>query len=179
VSESRKKCAANRHLGPLFSSRSNEWATPQDFYDILDAQFAFTLDPCAAADNAKCSRFFTKLDDGLSQPWDGSVFMNPPYSCVKPWMAKAVDESRRGSLVVALVPARTCTAWWHDNVMTHAAEVRAVRGRLRFGAGRGAAPFPSAVVVFRPGVEGPPDFATMLRPTPPRTACTRKRSARR
>ena len=58
--------------------------------------------------------------------------------------------SRRGATVVCLVPSRTDTAWWHDTVIAGGAEVRFVRGRLRFVGAEHPAPFPSAVVIFRP-----------------------------
>jgi site-specific DNA-methyltransferase (adenine-specific) len=139
----------------LYSSATDEWATPRQFFDLLDAEFHFTLDPCATPENAKAPRFFTRESDRLKHSWPGSVFMNPPYGRDIPkWMAKAYLESRRGSLVVCLIPARTDTRYWHEFVM-HADEIRFVRGRLRFEGGAHSAPFPSVVVVFRPGRDGP------------------------
>lgn len=134
----------------LFSSDSDEWATPPELFAGLDAEFHFDLDPCATADNAKCTRFYTVADDGLAQPWHGTVFVNPPYSHAGHWMAKAWQESRAGAIVVCLVASRTDTAWWHDYAML-AHEVRFIRGRLRFVGAKNSAPFPSAIVVFRPG----------------------------
>ena len=101
-----------------FSAASNEWATPQDFFDVLDAEFGFTLDPCATAENAKCAQYFTQSDDGLSQPWEGMVFMNPPYGReIGAWVAKAHSESLKGATVVCLIPARTDTRYWHEYVI--------------------------------------------------------------
>lgn len=138
-----------------FSSRTDEWATPRAMFAALDAEFGFDLDPCASAENATCARYFTKADDGLRHPWRGVVFMNPPYGDeIARWVRKAYDEAQDGSVVVALVPARTDTAWWHDYV-TRSAEIRFLRGRLRFGNSPNSAPFPSAVVVFRPGEHSP------------------------
>ena len=139
----------------LFSSNEESWSTPLDFFDALDNEFGFTLDPCASPGNAKCSRYFTSDDNGLAQHWDGVVFMNPPYGrVIGKWIEKAYRESLNGATVVCLIPARTDTAYWHDYVM-RADEVRFVRGRLHFGGGHEktahSAPFPSAVVVFRPG----------------------------
>jgi phage N-6-adenine-methyltransferase len=137
-----------------YSSATNEWTTPQNFFDQLDAEFAFTLDPCCTHASAKCATYFTADDDGLSKPWaPHRVFMNPPYGReIKLWMRKAHEESKRGALVVCLVPSRTDTAWWHDYAVM--GEVRFLRGRLNFGgekkAGSHNAPFPIAVVVFRP-----------------------------
>jgi len=132
-----------------FSSKTNEWTTPIDFYNKLNKEFNFTLDPCCTKDNAKCKKFYTKDDDGLSKDWSNEiVFMNPPYGReIKHWIKKAHDESLKGALVVCLIPARTDTAYWHDYCMK--GTIRFIRGRLKFS-GKGAAPFPSAVVIFRP-----------------------------
>lgn len=133
-----------------FSSATDMWATPQDTFDVLNDMYGpFDLDVCATADNAKCQRFYSLADDGLTQPWVGRCWMNPPYGReIGRWMRKAYESSREGALVVCLVPARTDTAWWHDYAMR--GEVTFLRGRLRFGNARHCAPFPSAVVVFRP-----------------------------
>jgi site-specific DNA-methyltransferase (adenine-specific) len=136
----------------MFSSETDLWNTPQYFYDILNEEFNFTLDPCTNGTNAKCTKYFTKEDDGLIQDWsDEVVFMNPPYGRVlADWMQKAYDESQKGATVVCLIPARTDTRYWHDYVMK-AKEVRLVKGRLKFGDSKNSAPFPSAVVVFEKG----------------------------
>jgi phage N-6-adenine-methyltransferase len=134
----------------MYSSATPEWSTPQAVYDALNAEFDFTLDPCATNDNHKCAKWFTQADDGLSQSWAPErVFMNPPYGrIIKAWMCKAYEESLRGALVVCLVPARTDTIWWHDYAAK--GEVRFIKGRLKFGESKNSAPFPSAVVVFKP-----------------------------
>lgn len=138
------------HLDVHFSSATDEWATPQDLYDQLHAEFHFTVDVCASASNAKCARFFTKELDGLAQRWTGTCWMNPPYGrTIGDWVGKAHESALQGATVVALLPARTDTAWWHDHVV-HASEVRFLRRRLRFGDAKAGAPFPSAIVVFRP-----------------------------
>jgi site-specific DNA-methyltransferase (adenine-specific) len=137
----------------MFSSKSNEWATPQDFYNKLDAEFGFTLDPCASPTTAKCASYYTEGDDGLSKDWSGhTVFMNPPYGREqKDWIQKAFREGEKtNTTVVALVPARTDTKAWHNYCMK-ATEIRFIKGRLKFGKGASktnSAPFPSAVVVF-------------------------------
>ena len=144
----------------LFSSRSEEWATPQDFFDRLDAEFQFTLDPCATAENAKCPTFFTRSDNGLRQDWGAHVvFCNPPY-CRKVglWAAKCHRAAQAGATVVMLVNSRTDARWFHDHVYGKA-ELRFVRGRLRFGSGVTPAPFPSLVAIYRP-----PDPMACLRP---------------
>lgn len=134
----------------LFSSRSCEWATPPDLFADLHREFGFTLHACATADNAKCSRYFTPETDGLAQRWEGVVWCNPPYGrALGRWIAKAWEAAQAGDaeVVVCLVPARVDTAWWHDYCAR--AEVRFLRGRLRFGGAESGAPFPSAIVVFR------------------------------
>ena len=142
-----------RAMSVHFSSRTDEWATPQILFDQLHAEFGFTLDPCATPENAKCPHFFTKAHDGLLQAWGGVVFMNPPYGrVIKAWMKKAFESAQAGATVVCLVPARTDTSWWHDFAMK--GEIRFLRGRVKFGDGRNSAPFPSALVIFRPNTCG-------------------------
>lgn len=134
----------------MFSSRSNEWTTPQGFYNALAKSYNFTLDPCATKTTAKCKKFFTQDDNGLEQDWSGhTVFMNPPYGReIKKWIKKAFEESRKDNTkVVCLIPARTDTSYWHDYCMK-AHKISFVRGRLKFGDSSNSAPFPSAVVVF-------------------------------
>lgn len=133
-----------------FSSKTELWATPQDFFNTLNKEFGFQTDVCALAANAKCARFFTPEVDGLKQDWLDVCWMNPPYGrVIAAWMRKAFESAAKGATVVALVPARTDTRWWHDYVQ-RAHEIRFVKGRLRFGAATASAPFPSAIVVFRP-----------------------------
>jgi phage N-6-adenine-methyltransferase len=132
-----------------FSSLTDLWATPQDFFDKYDAQYHFEIDVCASPDNAKCQRYFTEQDDGLKQHWNGICWMNPPYGReIIKWMQKAYESSLAGATVVCLVPARTDTKWWHDFAMK--GEIEFIRGRLKFGSATNSAPFPSAVVIFRP-----------------------------
>lgn len=135
----------------LFSSASNEWATPQAFFNALDAEFHFTLDPCATAENAKCKNFYTIEDDGLTKNWGGQkVFCNPPYGReIGKWVKKCWEESRKpDTLCVMLIPARTDTAYFHDYIYKQAREIRFIRGRLHFNESPQGAPFPSMVVVF-------------------------------
>ena len=137
----------------MFSSKTDLWETPQDFFDKLDSEFHFNLDVCALPENAKCAAFYTPEMDGLSQPWYGNCWCNPPYGRqVGRWVAKAAQSAEAGATVVMLLPARTDTSWFHDYIYGRA-EVRFVRGRLKFGGSRNSAPFPSMVVIFRPGDE--------------------------
>lgn len=132
-----------------FSSKTSEWETPQDFFDLLNSEFHFELDVCAKPENAKCPRYFTPEEDGLKQKWTGVCWMNPPYGReIGRWVKKAYESAQEGATVVCLLPARTDTSWWHDYCMK--GEIRFIRGRLKFGGAKHPAPFPSAVVIFRP-----------------------------
>ena len=130
----------------LFSSKTDMWETPQNFFDELNKEFRFTCDVCAIEENAKCAKFYTPEQDGLKQTWGGVCWMNPPYGReIGKWVKKA---SESNATVVCLLPARTDTRWFHDYIYGKA-EIRFVRGRLKFGGSKNSAPFPSMVVVFR------------------------------
>ena len=129
-------------------SKTTEWQTPQSFFDLLHAEFRFTLDVCAVAGNAKTPAFYSS--DSLSTQWTGTCWMNPPYGRqIDKWIRKAVESARDGATVVCLVPARTDTVWFHEFCIPFG-EIRFVKNRLYFGDGKERAPFPSMVVVFRP-----------------------------
>ena len=131
----------------LFSSATDMWETPQNFFDELDKEFHFSCDVCATRENAKCAKFYTPEQDGLKQTWGGGIlWMNPPYGReIGKWVKKA---SESNATVVCLLPARTDTRWFHDYIYGKA-EIRFVRGRLKFGGSKNSAPFPSMVVIFR------------------------------
>ena len=135
----------------MFSSKTDMWSTPQEFYDKLNDEFNFTLDPCATEDNAKCDNFFTVDDDGLKQDWSGNiVFCNPPYGrVIKDWVKKSYEESlKNNTTVVMLIPSRTDTIYFHEFIYGKA-EIRFIKGRLKFGDAKNSAPFPSIVVIYR------------------------------
>ncbi len=138
-----------------FSSKSNEWYTPQYLFDELNEKYQFTLDPCASHENAKCDKYFTIEDDGLTKDWSKDiVFMNPPYGRnIKHWIKKAYEESVKGATVVCLIPARTDTTYWHDYIFNNAYNIKFLKGRIKFGGASNSAPFPSAIVVFKPNEE--------------------------
>jgi phage N-6-adenine-methyltransferase len=159
-----------------FSSNKDEWETPPEIFDPLDAEFDFDLDPCADARNRKCQLYLGKETDGLSQNWSecvsksgwGSAFINPPYSSLKAWIAKCSEESKKGMTCVMLIPSRTDTRAWHSYIydaklwrFRPGVEVRFLPGRVTFWEnGKPAvnkktgkpqcAPFPSCIVIFRP-----------------------------
>lgn len=132
-----------------FLSQTVIWETPNDFFDKYNAIFKFEIDVCALPENAKCEKYFTPEIDGLSQKWIGSCWMNPPYGKeISAWMKKAYESSLQGATVVCLVPSRTDTKWWHEYAMK--GEIEFIRGRLKFGGSKNSAPFPSAIVIFKP-----------------------------
>jgi len=155
----------------MFSSKSNEWETPQAFFNNVAKRLnlKFTLDPCCSPDNHKCDKYYTYREDGLSKSWaNETVFVNPPYGDIAKWVKKSYDESSQNKAIVALlIPARTDTKYWHDYVMKAATKIYFVRGRLKFQNGSqslNAAPFPSVVVVFGGWSYGPgPIVQTMER----------------
>ncbi len=138
----------NNTMKVHYLSNTVEWATPQSFYDTLNGEFEFNLDPCATPYNAKCADFYTKEDDGLNKSWEGKrVFCNPPYGrVIADWVKKCATAG--GVVTVALIPARTDTRYFHDYIYGKA-EIRFIKGRLKFGDGKKPAPFPSMVVIWR------------------------------
>lgn len=157
----------------MFSKASDEWATPKAFFDSLSTEFDFCVDLAATRENRKCP-LYVGPDNQLGGNWrdyltfpvnalltglsdDAAAWMNPPYSQCRAFMAKAAADAKAGCTIVALVPSRTDTRWWHEHVWNAATrgyragvEVRFIKGRLKFGEGKNSAPFPSVVVIFRP-----------------------------
>ena len=138
------------------SSAHHGWNTPEELLQALYTVFGrFDLDPCSPSANARkapvrARLHYTVEDDGLSLPWHGTVFVNPPYGRSLPeWTTKAKAEfiAGRAQVVVAIVPARTDTRWWHADIAGFA-HVLFLRGRLAFGNSGQSAPFPSALVVW-------------------------------
>lgn len=149
----------------MFSKASDEWSTPQDLFDALDKEFGFDLDAAATRENCKVQPWLDPMINALIAHWHDCgriVWLNPPYSKVNQFIEKAALEASCGCTVVCLIPARTDTRMWHSYVWDTdqhkprpGVEVRFLKGRLKFGNSRNSAPFPSAVVIFRP----PLDFA--------------------
>jgi phage N-6-adenine-methyltransferase len=152
----------------MFGKATDEWATPQECFDALNAEFKFTLDAAATAENRKCLFYLgpdmpAPYNDGLTTDWwlgrapdTEAAFCNPPYSKCRQFIAKAAVEAKKGLTCVCLVPARTCTKWWHEHVWDAekhqpraGVEIRFIKGRLKFGEGKNSAPFPSVVIIFR------------------------------
>lgn len=153
--------------GYMIPAKTSEWPTPAVVFDPLDTEFGpFTLDPCGAAEHhytawkianhngGRCFDGSTEALDGLAQPWQGRVFMNPPYGRTTPlWIAKAHEEIVTGhaEIVVALLKSTTDVRWWHEYVenCSYVAERRFIKGRIHFGDGKAPAPFPSVIVVWQ------------------------------
>lgn len=134
----------------LFTSNTPEWETPQDFFDELSKEFGgFDLDIAANATNHKCQAYFTKENSAFDNKWFGQVWCNPPYGReIGKWVEAC---SKYEGLSVMLLPARTDTRWFHNFIYKNPrAEIRFIKGRLKFGGSKNSAPFPSMVVVFRP-----------------------------
>jgi phage N-6-adenine-methyltransferase len=147
--------------GAAMSSLDETWTTPKDFYNKCNQEFGFGLDAAALQASTLVPDNWYGPDHPIEERRDAflrnwgedsagaAIWLNPPYGkTIKAWMQKADEESQQGSTVVCLVPSRTDTAWFHDHCIHH--EVRYIRGRLKFGNSKNAAPFPSALVVMRP-----------------------------
>ena len=141
-------------LNPVvFSSAKDSWGTPGWLFDVLDAEFHFTLDAAASDENALCTNYYTEKTDGLQSLWplDAVVYINCPYgrNITGKWVEKSSRQSQLGNTVVMLLPARTDTKWFHDYIYEKpGVHYRFIRGRLKFVGAKSGAPFPSMVVVF-------------------------------
>jgi transcriptional regulator with XRE-family HTH domain len=142
------------------ASNFNGWQTPADLGQLLtDAVDGFDLDPCAATIDRRKARVPARLlwkegeTDGLSTHWGAGkkVYVNPPYNrALRRWVAKCHEEFKRGSIVVALIPARTDSRYFHDYIAGQA-DVFMLKGRLSFGASDAQAPFGSAIILWGGG----------------------------
>lgn len=135
----------------LFSSNTSNWETPTDLFYKLDQIYQFNTDVCALPENAKCKDFYTPEINGLNQVWEGTVWMNPPYGKeMYKWIEKAYNEMFRGVTIVALLPVRTDTKWFHDFINEKVGvSVKFIKGRLKFSNSKNSAPFPSMIVEFK------------------------------
>lgn len=135
-----------------FMSETVEWETPQDLFDEQNKRHRFDVDVCATKENTKVNGlFFTKEDDGLKQSWEGlKCWMNPPYGReIGKWIEKAATSN--AFVVVALLPARPDTRWFHDWIYEKPnVTIKFLKGRLKFSGSEFPAPFPSMLVTFYP-----------------------------
>lgn len=133
----------------MFSSKTGKWDTSDGLIADLSTVFKWDLDVCASRPNV-CANYYDENANGLMHDWRGLCWMNPPYGpAIGDWVGAAsiFAHSFEETAVVCLVPARTDTRWWQDNVGC-ASLVVFIRGRLKFGNAKNSAPFPSAFVVF-------------------------------
>lgn len=140
---------------PQDAGTGSDWPTPPEFFRLVAEEFAFDVDVAASKHNHLCERWYGRRQNGLAQRWEGTVWCNPPYGrSIGQWVEKAYRSAMRGCTVVMLLPVRSDTNWWHEFVLG-VAEIRYLRGRLGFkGTRPGRAPFPSVVLVYRPGCKG-------------------------
>ena len=130
--------------------------TPKYLFDRISSIFNFSLDACALPENAKCESYYTPKDDGLSKPWRGGVWCNPPYGReISSWVRKAYEESQKeyNSFVLMLLPARTDTKWWWEYVQGKAT-LFFIKGRVKFGDHNVGAPFPSVLALYMKDFQG-------------------------
>ena len=130
--------------------------TPKYLFDRISSIFNFSLDACALPENAKCESYYTPEDDGLSKPWRGGVWCNPPYGReISSWVKKAYEESQKeyNSFVLMLLPARTDTKWWWEYVQGKAT-LFFIKGRVKFGDHNVGAPFPSVLALYMKDFQG-------------------------
>jgi DNA N-6-adenine-methyltransferase (Dam)/Protein of unknown function (DUF3102) len=107
----------NHTLRVMTSSESSEWYTPPHIVDLVEATLGeIDLDPCGHPDSpVRATTTYTAAEDGLARPWSGRLYLNPPYGRqIDGWIDKLVAEYESGSVTeaIALVPARTDTAWF-------------------------------------------------------------------
>ena len=136
----------------MFSQKTDDWRSPESLLKDLYKEFPFDFDPCPLN---------SSFDGRTMDNWEGNcIFVNPPYSQnrsrgkkgkpshFKGWVEKGLEESRKGKTVVMLLPARTDTSYFHDYILPNA-EIRFIRGRLKFSDHYNPAPFPSMIIIFR------------------------------
>jgi phage N-6-adenine-methyltransferase len=124
------------------------WVTPWEFFNPLKEEFLLQVDVCATAENARLPKYFDEAMDGLKQDWSHQrCWMNPPYGrSISKWVKKAAEAGP--GIRVCLLPARTDTRWFHDYIYGKA-EIRFIKGRIKFSGMKGSGKFPSMVVIFR------------------------------
>lgn len=137
-----------------FKSNSEEYETPPEIFEPLQKEFDLQLDVCATKENTKCDLFFTKEEDGLTKEWDRSFWMNPPFGRnLKKWVQKAYEESQKGVIGVLLLPVRSNTIWWHKYIIDTKAEVRFLKGEIKFVGYERGLWLPFAIIIFNKNVE--------------------------
>ncbi|GAI17513.1 unnamed protein product [marine sediment metagenome] len=133
----------------IFKSESTEYETPKEIFEPLQKEFDLRLDVCATKENAKCELFFTKEEDALSKDWNENFWMNPPFSRnLKKWVQKAYEESEKGVTGVLLLPVGSNTLWWHKYIIDTKAEVRFLKGEIKFSNQKRGLWLPFAIIIY-------------------------------
>ncbi|WNA15747.1 DNA N-6-adenine-methyltransferase [Xanthomonas phage XaC1] len=159
--QSKTAAPKKRNLGVHFTSKSQTWNTPKDFFNKIDAEWKFEVDTACLKESALCSEYFTPETDGLGSSWDQKVcWNNPPYDDIKTWIKKCYTEYVAGATVVQLIPSRTDTKAFHEYAFEYATAICFIKGRLKFdnptlpswkadgSHTKSPAPFPSCLIIF-------------------------------
>jgi hypothetical protein len=103
---------------------SDNWATPKELYDKLNAQYNFDFDPCPLNSDF----------DGLVIEWGERNFVNPPYSRMlkEAFVLKAIEESKKGKICVMLLPVSTSTKLFHQHILPNAKQILFLEKRVKF-----------------------------------------------
>ena len=110
----------------------NVFETPEFLFNTLNKEFNFEFDLACNIENSKCKNFFTEKEDSLLQDWhkiDGWLWLNPPYSPLKPWIVKAQEENAKGAKIVMLVPPHITSRYFQQHLPS---EIRFIVGRVPF-----------------------------------------------
>ena len=145
------------YKGAPMMSEYQDWQTPQTLVDWISSRFKvdFDLDVCATKESAKCAEYYTVEDNALEQIWTGNCWMNPPYNDQLTWISRAIVMTKMGyaKSVYALIPARTDTKLFHEQIKTHATKIYFIKGRVNFNRSNRksntGSTHPSMLVVFQ------------------------------
>jgi site-specific DNA-methyltransferase (adenine-specific) len=141
-----------------FASKKQDWETPDSIWLPLAEEFPFNLDVAASDKNHLLEQYITEEQDAMKTEWGSHVcWLNPPYGKGYPlsaWVKRGYEESKKGAIVVMLIPSRTNTNWFHEICLKHG-EVRFLKGRPKFGGAKHGLPQPLCIVIFRPQLQMP------------------------
>lgn len=110
----------------------NIFETPDWLFKSLNTEFNFTFDLACNVENAKCAKFYTEIENSMTQDWsklEGWLWLNPPYSPLKPWIVKAQEENKKGAKIVVLCPPILSSRYFQKHLPS---EIRFIVGRVPF-----------------------------------------------
>lgn len=125
----------------FFDIKKNDFATPESLFTALDDLYHFDFDPCPL-------HGLEEGFDGLNSDWGKMNFVNPPYSSIRPWIEKALDEIKNGNSSVFLITCRTNTKYWHELIFPNATGILLLDKTVKFGGFQKPLPIPLALVEF-------------------------------